>query len=144
MKITRNISIKNRIEETTGVTELVEQTLLEAGFEQKEVYDILIALDEILSNIVYYAYPDGSTGVIDIDIQFYGKTIEIRFIDSGVPFDPLAKADPDLSIPVEDREIGGLGIFIVKKLMDEVSYVRENEKNILMISKTKSGVNNGN
>ncbi len=144
MKITRNISIKNRIEETTGVTDLVEQTSLEAGFEQKEVYDILIALDEILSNIVYYAYPDGSTGVIDIEIKFDGETIEIRFIDSGVPFDPLTKADPDLSIPVEEREIGGLGIFIVKKLMNEVSYVRENEKNILMISKTKSGVNNGN
>jgi len=144
MKITRNISIKNRIEETTGVTDLVEQTSLEAGFEQKEVYDILIALDEILSNIVYYAYPDGSTGVIDIEIKFDGETIEIRFIDCGVPFDPLTKADPDLSIPVEEREIGGLGIFIVKKLMNEVSYVRENEKNILMISKTKSGVNNGN
>lgn len=144
MKITRNISIKNRIEETTGVTDLVEQTSLEAGFEQKEVYDILIALDEILSNIVYYAYPDGSTGVIDIEIKFDGETIDIRFIDSGVPFDPLTKADPDLSIPVEEREIGGLGIFIVKKLMNEVSYVRENEKNILMISKTKSGVNNGN
>ncbi len=144
MKITRNISINNRIEETVGVADLVEQISTEAGFEQKEIYDILIALDEILSNIVYYAYPDGSTGVIDINIQFDGSTIEIRFIDSGVPFDPLAKADPDLSIPVEEREIGGLGIFIVKKLMNEVSYVRENDKNILMITKTKSGVNNGN
>ncbi|GJQ32876.1 MAG: hypothetical protein HBSAPP04_17150 [Ignavibacteriaceae bacterium] len=144
MKISRNISIRNRIEETVAVNNLVEETALEAGFLQKDVYDILIALDEILSNIVYYAYPNGKEGIIDIRIEMEGDDLTVSFIDEGIAFDPLAKADPDLAVPVEDREIGGLGIFIVKKLMNRVVYTREAGKNILVISKTKHGVNNGN
>ncbi len=144
MKISHSISISNRIDETVAVTDLVERTALEAGFPQKDVYDILIALDEILANIVYYAYPTGESGMIEVDIDFDGDNLEIRFIDEGIAFNPLAKADPDLSVPVDQREIGGLGIFIVKKLMNEVKYTRESSRNILMISKVKNGENNGN
>ncbi len=143
MKISRSISIFNRIEETVAVTDLVEKTAFEAGFPQKDVYDILIALDEILANIVYYAYPKGESGTIEIDLNFDGECLEIKFIDQGIAFDPLAKADPDLSVPVDQREIGGLGIYIVKKLMNDVIYTRDSDKNVLMISKVKNGVTNG-
>lgn len=139
MELTRSISIVNKIEETVQVTELIESTAQEVGFPQKDIYDILIAVDEILSNIVYYAYEEGEVGRIEIRLIFKDKSLNIEFIDEGMEFNPLVKSDPDLSIPPEEREIGGLGIFIVKKLMDSVVYSREGKRNILKITKTKTG-----
>ncbi|MCA0388651.1 MAG: ATP-binding protein [Bacteroidetes bacterium] len=139
MELTRNISIVNKIAETVQVTEIIESTAQEAGFAQKDIYDILIAVDEILSNIVYYAYEEGEEGQIEIRMIYSDKSLRLEFIDEGREFNPLIKSDPDLSIPPEEREIGGLGIFIVKKLMDSVVYSREGKRNILKITKTKTG-----
>ena len=97
---------------------------------------IELALDEIFTNIASYAYEPG-TGDIEID---YGLDEETRLLtiviaDSGKAFDPLAKEDPDIDLPAKGRQIGGLGIFIVKQVMDEASYRREGDKNILTLHK---------
>ena len=92
-----------------------------------------IAVDEIFSNIARYAYsPEDGEATVRITV---GDDITIEFEDSGVAYDPLSNDDPDISLSAEEREIGGLGIFMVKKLMDSVEFRREGNKNILTIKK---------
>ena len=96
-------------------------------------HQIAIAVDEIFSNIARYAYHPG-TGDAKVRIAVESD-IAIEFEDSGVPYDPLSADDPDISSPVEEREIGGLGVFMVKNIMDSVEYRRDGNKNILTIRK---------
>lgn len=94
---------------------------------------IMIAVDEIFSNIARYAYNPAVGGAavrIAVDSE-----ITIEFEDSGVAYDPLSGDDPDVSLSADDRDIGGLGIFMVKNIMDSVTYRREGNKNILVIKK---------
>jgi len=97
---------------------------------------IELALDELYTNIASYAYEPG-TGDIEIDYDFDEETrlLTIIIADSGKAFDPLAKEDPNIALPAESRQIGGLGIFIVKKVMDEAAYCRVDNKNILTLKK---------
>ena len=97
---------------------------------------ICVAIEEIFVNVAHYAYGD-ENGDISLGIDFDPKTRTITFqmSDKGIPFNPLIKPDPDITLSSEDREIGGLGIFIVKKTMDSVSYTYENGKNILTMIK---------
>jgi sigma-B regulation protein RsbU (phosphoserine phosphatase) len=95
-----------------------------------------VAIEEVFVNVARYAYKDGE-GEVEFGIGFDEKnrTVTFRMADGGVPFDPLKKPDPDITLSAEDREIGGLGIFITKKTMDSVEYVYENGKNILTMIK---------
>ena len=97
---------------------------------------ICVALEEVFVNVARYAYPD-SEGDMTLHIGFDEQTRNVTFImsDKGVPFDPLKKPDPDITLSAEEREIGGLGIFITKKTMDTVTYAYENGKNILTMIK---------
>ena len=97
---------------------------------------ICVAIEEVFVNVAHYAYKDGN-GNVEFNISFDEETrlVTFKMTDSGVPFDPLKKEDPDVTLSAEDRKIGGLGIFITKKTMDEVSYVYENGKNILTMIK---------
>ena len=95
---------------------------------------ILIAAEEIFVNIASYAYGQ-ETGSAEIRMTVEDGCAGIEFRDSGTPFDPLAKADPDVTLPAEERQIGGLGIFMVKKSMDDVQYRYEGGENILTIRK---------
>lgn len=94
-----------------------------------------VAVEELFVNIASYAYVD-TTGIADITIELLpGQVVQITFRDSGIPYNPLEKPDPDITKPAEEREIGGLGIYIVKKSMDEVLYRYEDGQNILTIRK---------
>ena len=97
---------------------------------------LLIVADEIFTNITTYGYPSGS-GEVNVTVEFDIDLdqLDITFVDSGVPYNPLACADPDVTCPLAERQPGGLGIFIVKKLMDTVEYRRENNCNILTARK---------
>ena len=89
-----------------------------------------------MANIAMYAYAPGSGDMtVQFDYDETGRMASVTFTDSGIPFDPLAKKDPDVGLPAEERKIGGLGIFLVKKTMDEIRYRREGGKNILCIRK---------
>ena len=93
-----------------------------------------LAVEEIFVNIAYYAYaPKVGMAVISIDIS--GGPVRIVFMDHGIPYDPLAREDPDITLPPEERGIGGLGIFMVKKSVDDIKYEYKDGQNILTIIK---------
>lgn len=104
------------------------------GFSSVVIQKIELALEEALVNIINYAYQDAG-GDISIECQCTDKKIIIQIADWGLPFDLLAQEDPDTSLSLEEREIGGLGIFLVKQMMDELEYQRENGQNILTLTK---------
>ncbi len=130
------IKVEATIENIPKVTEFVDSILEECECPVKVQMQIDVAIDELMSNIAYYAYSQG-TGevVVRAEVSDAPKTVALTFIDSGIQYDPLKKKDPDVSLPVEEREIGGLGIFIVKKTMDDVSYEYRDGQNILTIRK---------
>lgn len=106
------------------------------GCSMKAQMQIDIALDEILANISFYAYaPDTGAAEIGITYDEAENAVSIAFKDSGRPFNPLEKEDPDTGLSAEEREIGGLGIFLVRKTMDDMAYRREDGFNILTIRK---------
>lgn len=119
------------------VTDFVNDELESNGCSMRAQTQIDIAIDEILSNVAFYGYPDGK-GQIRVTVDFPGSEakVVIAFEDNGIEFNPLEKKDPDVTLAAEDRGIGGLGIFIVKKTMDDVRYERKDNKNILTIEKT--------
>lgn len=124
------------IENTETVTEFVDQQLEEFGCTIKAQNQIDIAIDELFSNIARYAYyPNVGKATVRVEVNENPISVTITFIDDGVPFDPLEKADPDITMSADERENGGLGIYLVKKSMDSVSYEYKNGKNILTIRK---------
>ncbi len=132
----RELIVDAKIENIPVITEFMDSVLEEYGCEMKPKLQIDVAIDEIASNIASYAYK-GHTGSIKIQIgQMEDKSkVIIRVIDGGMPFDPLQNETPDITTSAEEREIGGLGVHIVKNTMDSVEYKYENNKNILTLTK---------
>lgn len=118
---------------------LIDFILAEAaqvGFVQKIMGKIRLAAEEVLVNVINYAYPQVIGEVtVTVEETTDKKGLRIEIMDTGIPFDPLAKPAPDLSVPVKQRQIGGLGIYLVKEVMDSVNYKREQGKNILTLIK---------
>ena len=118
------------------VQAFVDEQLEEAGCPMLTQISIDIAVEEVFVNIASYAYGDTSgNAVIRVTVHEDPQTVEITFIDSGKQYDPLAKADPNTGLTLRERKKGGLGIFVVKKSMDNVSYEYKDGKNILTIMK---------
>ena len=130
----KTLGLEAKVQNLEQVLGFIRQNLEEAGAAPRPLNQILIAAEEIFVNISSYAYGKG-TGTAEIRMTAENGSAEIEFRDSGSPFDPLAKADPDVTLPAEERQIGGLGIFMVKKSMDDVLYRYEDGKNILTIRK---------
>ena len=129
------LTVEATKDNTAQVSEFVEAELEKLECPMKELAQINIAVDELYCNIASYAYPD-STGTADITVESpAANTVAITFEDTGVPYDPLKKPDPDVTLSAEERKIGGLGIFIVKKTMDAVEYEYKDKKNVLTITK---------
>jgi anti-sigma regulatory factor (Ser/Thr protein kinase) len=102
------------------------------GFTEKRIREIELATEEALLNIFNYAYPEGVDGEVEVRCRMDEKSgLIMEILDSGKPFDVQSVPDPDLSLDVSDRKIGGLGILLIKKMVDEVQYRREGESNIL-------------
>ncbi len=118
----------------------VEAELEKADCPMKIQTAVCVAMEEVFVNIAHYAYPNGE-GKAKIAIAVDKETNTAKFVvsDSGIPFDPLTQTDPDVTLSAEQREVGGLGIFIIKKTMDSVSYARENGENRLTMTKDLKG-----
>ena len=131
-----NKTFPARIEALSDVLGFVDQTLESCECPMKIQTAICVAIEEIFVNVARYAYKD-SEGDMTLGIGFDAERHEITFrmADRGTPFNPLKKPDPDITLSAEEREIGGLGIFITKKTMDTVSYAYENGENILTMTK---------
>lgn len=130
------ITVEAKIENLATVTNFIDEELEKNDCPMKAQMQIDVAIDELFSNIAYYAYnPEVGPATIKFEVESDPMAVVITFLDHGVPYDPLAKADPDTTLSVEERGIGGLGIFMVKKTMDDVTYEYKDGKNILKIKK---------
>ena len=132
----KEITLEATIDNLQQVLAVLEEMLDELRCPTKPRMSLMIAVEELFVNIASYAYaPD--TG--EVTVRFLpiddAKGIEITFIDSGMQYNPLEKDDPDITLPVEERPIGGLGIYMVKKSMDDVRYEYKNDQNVLKITK---------
>ena len=132
----KSITVEAKIENADKVTEFVNEVLEEKECPLKVQMQLDVAIDEIFGNIAYYAYGKGSgNATIQIEMEDNPPKITLTFIDQGIPYNPLESKDPDITLDIEDREIGGLGIFLVKKTMDELSYEYADGQNILTMKK---------
>ena len=124
------IQVVNRPEEIDRVNAEFGDFLEEKGIPVSLGYKVNITFDELLSNIISYAYTDDGEHVIDIKIELSGDRLVITISDDGIPYNPLGTAVPDTSLSLEEREIGGLGIHLVRNLMGDVTYQRKVNKNV--------------
>lgn len=132
----KELTIAATVENIGAVTDFVNEQLEALGCPVKARMQINIAIDELFGNIAHYAYhPKIGDATVRVEVIQEPLSVVITFIDQGVPFDPLKNEDPDTGLSAEERDIGGLGIFMVKKSMDEISYVYKDGKNILSIRK---------
>lgn len=132
----KELTLDAVIENVEVATAFVDAFLDLQDCPMKTKLQIDIAIDEIFSNIAYYAYQEQKGEVtVRTELQETPRGVSITFIDGGIPYNPLAKDDPDVTLSAEERNIGGLGIYMVKKNMDEVSYVYEKGHNQLTIKK---------
>ena len=132
----KELTIDATVENIETVTDFVNEQLGSHGCSAKVRMQIDIAIDELFGNIAHYAYDPGvGPATVRVELKEEPLSVVITFIDRGVPYDPLKKADPDTALSAEEREIGGLGIYMVKKTMDGISYEYKNGQNILTITK---------
>ena len=124
------------IDQLDELTEFIQTELEKAGCRNEDLFTITLAAEEIFVNIANYAY-DGRDGMVRIDFSFKEKDrwAELQFSDTGIPFDPTIRTAPDITLQAKDRPVGGLGIYIVKKTMDDVKYEYLGGKNILTLGK---------
>lgn len=136
-KCCKTLILDNRLEELKKLPPFIGELEQELSLPKAVVLSVRLALEEALVNVINYAYPARETGKINLKAQYKPLERSLRFelTDSGKSFDPTQVAEADLSLGVEDRPVGGLGIFLIKKRMDEVMYKRENGMNKLMLTK---------
>ena len=132
----KELTIAATVQNIETVTAFVDEQLEALDCPMKAQMQIDIAIDELFGNIAHYAYaPEVGEATVRVEVIDDPLSVVITFIDGGVPYDPLAAADPDITLSAEERAVGGLGIFMVKKSMDDIFYEYRNGKNILTIRK---------
>ena len=127
--------IANRRDDIARVRNIVEDLAATHHLARDVVADVNVALDEVLTNILTYGYDDDDIHEIRIRLSLDQEAIEVEVVDDGRPFDPTALAPPDLSTPLRDRPVGGLGMHFVRNLMSEVIYTRAGDHNRLLLKK---------
>lgn len=128
-----------KLENLESMLDFIKEGVEKLDFDAKVINQIRIASEEALVNVISYAYPDGA-GNIEIscnaeDDSKEGKRLTIQIVDWGIAFNPLALPEPDINSPIEERRIGGLGIYMMRNIMDEIHYKRDGDKNILILVK---------
>lgn len=132
----RTLCIENDIKELDRINDFLEvvdeEFHLPSAFRMK----LNLVLEEAVSNIIFYAYKPGEKGCsINIVVSYDKGWLTLMLIDSGIAFDPTKRENPDITLSADERPIGGLGIFLIKQIMDEVSYRREKKQNVLIMKK---------
>ncbi len=129
----KKITVPAKIESIEVVTDWIDEQLEEKDCSFKMITQVNIVLDEILSNIAKYAYEDQDGDItVECDID---SSLHLTFKDHGIAYNPLEKEDPDITASAEDRDIGGLGIYLTKKMTDAISYEYADGQNVLTIQK---------
>lgn len=132
----KSLLLTAEVSRVDEVTDFINAELEAHDVPMKAILQIDIAVEELFVNIARYAYhPDVGEAAVSVAVLQDPPCVEIRLTDRGKPYDPLSREDPDVTLGVEDREIGGLGVYMVKKSMDEASYAYRDGQNILTIRK---------
>ena len=132
----KELTIAATVENIGMVTDFVNEQLEALDCPMKAQMQIDIAIDELFGNIAHYAYhPEVGNATVRVEVTEEPLAVIVTFIDGGVPYDPLNTEEPDITLSAENRQLGGLGIYMVKKSMDEISYEYRDGKNILSIKK---------
>ena len=134
--MTETIVLKNNVHEVTRFSDFIKSATERMGIGKSTAQEIRLAIEEAVVNVINYAYPIGTEGSIEVGVMFDGKSLKATIVDSGVPFDPTAKEKADTTLAAEERQIGGLGILLVRELMDSINYEYTDGKNILTLVKT--------
>ena len=135
VRYSNELSIVNDLNEVERLATFVEQTCEAVGFDMATTMQLNLALEEAVVNVINYGYPNGTKGDILIEAQANDQRLKFIITDSGVPFDPTAKEEVDTTLSAEERPIGGLGIHLVRKIMDSINYERHNGHNVLTLRK---------
>jgi len=132
----KRITLPAKVENIDNVIDFVNEELERFDCPMKVIMQIDIAVEEIFVNIAHYAYASGEgEATITCAVEEEPLCVVVRFADRGMPYDPLSKEDPDITLSAEERDIGGLGVYMVKKSMDAVDYEFTDGQNILTIKK---------
>ena len=137
----KSIRIRNDIQALPSVSDFLEEVGDEMGLPPTLLMSLNLVVEEAVSNVIFYAYEKG-TEVMDavrLSVERLGEDLIVCVEDHGSAFDPTAQQDPDITLCAEERPVGGLGIFLIKKLMDEVSYERREGKNLFIMKKRITG-----
>ena len=130
------IIVEATVENLERVTDFIIESLEERNCKPKIIMQMELVIEELFVNVAHYAYtPNKGICTVQKEIEENPRAISITFIDSGMPYNPLEHEDPDTSLGVEEREIGGLGIFLVKKNVDKISYEHKDGQNVLRLTK---------
>ena len=131
----KKLIIKNHVGELERVNKFIEEIGEELGLDMELLMNLNLVKQEMVSNVIYYEYQEGKTAEIEFEAESNGKELTFMLSDQGKEFDPTAKEDADPDVNPMDREIGGMGIFIVKNIMNQVTYQRLEGKNLLTMKK---------
>ena len=131
----RSITLPNDVQAVPQLAEFVDEVCEALGFDMGLAMKMNLAIEEAVVNVMNYAYPEGEKGNVDIEAKADDNNVSFVITDSGAPFDPTAKGDVDTSLGVEERSIGGLGIHLIRQLMDSIDYKRDNGQNVLTLTK---------
>lgn len=134
----KQIILENRIDELVRLTSFTEAFGEEWNIAPEVVFNLQLALEECVTNVIMYAYPPEEQHTLQVTAELQEPDLIFTIEDSGVPFDPTPVAEADTSLSAEERPIGGLGIFLVRQLMDSVEYRREGDRNLLTLRKQVS------
>lgn len=133
--MTETLLITNELNQLVLLEDFLGKVADEYNLNGRLLMNLKLAMEEAVTNIILYAYPGEKNKDISISLSYNDKELRIVITDSGIAFDPMNKPDPDLSLPPDERPIGGLGIYLVKQLMTDVTYHRSGDKNILTMVK---------
>ena len=131
----RRLVLHNDIQQVSRLSDFIDEIAQEKGLGMDVASSVNLALEEAVVNVINYAYPEGVDGTMEIDVTEKGKVLTFTLIDSGKTFDPTARGEVDITAGVEDRPIGGLGIHLIRTIMDHVEYERKDGKNVLTMNK---------
>ena len=129
------LTLSNNVQEVPQLNAFVDEVCEFSGLDPLASMEMNLALEEAVVNVMTYAYPEGTKGYVDISAQSDSSGLEFVIIDSGKPFDPTTREEVDTTLPAEKRSIGGLGIFLVRKMMDSIKYEYKDGHNILTLKK---------
>jgi sigma-B regulation protein RsbU (phosphoserine phosphatase) len=131
----RSLTLPNDIDAITEMSVFVDTICEELGFDMMMTMNLNLAIEEAVVNVMNYAYPKGTRGEVHIEIQADAQKFIVIIRDSGIPFDPTTQKEVDTTLSAEERPIGGLGIHLVRQIMDHIDYRYVDKQNILLLEK---------